>query len=123
MQRVDVQLEDDLTGGPADETVHFSVDGRAYEIDLNAKHAERFRRQLALFIEQARLARSHRSRTTTRTTASREQSRQIRSWAARQGMPVSGHGRLPGDVIERYERAHDSSQPAEPTRTRRSGNR
>lgn len=28
MQRLDVQLEDDLTGGPAAETVRFGVDGR-----------------------------------------------------------------------------------------------
>ena len=39
MQRVDVRLEDDLTGGPADETVEFGIDGRAYEIDLSARHA------------------------------------------------------------------------------------
>jgi hypothetical protein len=31
MQKVDVRLEDDLTGAPADETVRFGIDGRAYE--------------------------------------------------------------------------------------------
>ena len=54
MQRLDVQLEDDLTGGPADETVVFGVDGRDYQIDLNAKHAAAFRKQLAAFIKRAR---------------------------------------------------------------------
>lgn len=39
MQKVDVQLEDDLTGGPADETVAFGLDGWNYQIDLNARHA------------------------------------------------------------------------------------
>jgi nucleoid-associated protein Lsr2 len=38
-QKVEVQLEDDLTGGPADETVMFGVDGRDYQVSLNAEHA------------------------------------------------------------------------------------
>jgi hypothetical protein len=54
MQRVEVRLEDDLTGGPADETLRFGVDGREYELDLNARHATEFRRQLAQFVEHAR---------------------------------------------------------------------
>lgn len=129
MQKVDVQLEDDLTGGPADETVHFGVDGRAYEIDLNAKHADRFRRQLAPFLERARLARSRGLRTTTRTAAGREQSRQIREWAQHQGLSVTARGRLPASVIEQYRMAHSDAQPdrrpsrARSGRTRRSGSR
>jgi len=41
-QKITVALEDDLTGGPADETVPFAVDGTAYEIDLSAKNAATF---------------------------------------------------------------------------------
>jgi hypothetical protein len=128
-QQVDVQLEDDLTGGPADETVHFGVNGRDYEIDLNAKHADRLRRQLAPFLERARLARSRGFRTTTRTTARRERSRQIRAWAEHQGLSVTARGRLPASVIAEYEKAHRDEQPAQrPSRagsgrTRRSGSR
>ena len=91
MQRVDVKLEDDLTGGPADETVHFGVDGRAYEIDLNAKHAARFRSLLAPFVERGRLARGRRPRTSIRTTASRKRSRQIRAWAGRRASRGAGY--------------------------------
>ena len=129
MQKVDVRLEDDLTGGPADETVHFGVDGRVYEIDLNAKHAARLRDLLAPFVERARLARAQRARTTTRTTASRERSREVRAWAAHQGMTVAEHGRLPGSIIAEYENAHSNEQPerrpsrAGRGRTRRSGSR
>jgi hypothetical protein len=119
MQKVDVQLEDDLTGGPADETVQFSLEGRAYEIDLNAKHAQRFRRELAPFIEHARPARSIDHRTTPRTAASRERSRQIRAWAERQGLSVTARGRLPGTVVEEYQRAHSDGQAA--GRGRRAG--
>jgi hypothetical protein len=112
MQKVEVQLEDDLTGGPADETVMFGVDGREYEIDLNAKHAATFRKQLAAFVERARLVRRQRSRLIARSAASRERSRRIRDWADRQGFEVAEHGRLPAHVIEEYERAHADARPA-----------
>jgi hypothetical protein len=54
--KVTVTPEDDLNGGPADETVWFGLDGTEYEIDLNKKNARAFRRQLAPFIEHARKA-------------------------------------------------------------------
>jgi Lsr2 len=53
-QKVAVALEDDLTGGPADETVRFAVDGTGYEIDLNAKNAAAFGTLLALSSTPAR---------------------------------------------------------------------
>jgi nucleoid-associated protein Lsr2 len=113
MQKLDVQLEDDLTGGPADETIRFSLDGRAYEIDLNAKHAEKFRRQLAPFIEHARQGARLRGFTTPRrTAASRERSRQIRAWAEHQGLSVPARGRLPGAVVDQYRQAHTNEKPA-----------
>jgi hypothetical protein len=55
-QKVTVALEDDLDGGPADETVRFGIDGAAYEIDLSKKNAAAFRRKLAPFIDHARKA-------------------------------------------------------------------
>ena len=56
-QKVTVELEDDLDGGPADETVRFGVDGSDYEIDLSTKNAAAFRRKLAPFLDtRARLA-------------------------------------------------------------------
>jgi Lsr2 len=118
MQRVEVQLEDDLTGGPADETVEFGIDGRTYAVDLNARHAAELRRQLGRFVERARPARS-RSRVTIRTAASRERSRRIRAWAEQQGLVVAEHGRLPGSVVRQYEAARSGGdQPAR--RNRRS---
>src|SRR4249919_3377111 len=55
-QKIDVALEDDLDGGPADETVRFGIGGAEYEIYLSNKNATAFRRQLAPFIEHARKA-------------------------------------------------------------------
>ena len=122
MHRVDVQLEDDLTGGPADETIQFSLDGRSYEIDLNSRHASEFRDRLVPFTDHARLVRPQRSRVTVRSAASRERSRQIRLWAEQRGFDLSPHGRLPGNVIQQYDREHGAERQAEPTR-RRTGQR
>jgi 3-methyladenine DNA glycosylase Mpg len=41
-QKVTVALEDDLTRGPANQTVRFALDGTDYEIDLSAKNAAAF---------------------------------------------------------------------------------
>jgi hypothetical protein len=54
--KITVELEDDLDGGPAEETVRFGIDGSEYEIDLNMHNAGAFRQQLAPFIEHARKA-------------------------------------------------------------------
>jgi hypothetical protein len=55
-QKITVELEDDLDGGPADETVRFGVDSAEYEIDLSKKNAAAFRKKLAPFtIMPARL--------------------------------------------------------------------
>jgi hypothetical protein len=112
MQKVEVQLEDDLTGGPADETVMFGVDGRDYQIDLNAKHAASFRKQVAAFVQRARPVALRRSRSPARSAASRERSRQIRAWAERRGFEIAEHGRLPDHVIQEYESAHADAGPA-----------
>ena len=55
-QKVTVALEDDLDGGPAEESVRFGLGGAEYEIDLSKKNARAFRKQLAPFIEHARKA-------------------------------------------------------------------
>ena len=54
--RTTIALEDDLDGGPADETVRFMVDSTDYEVDLNEKNAAVLRRKLAPFVEHPRRA-------------------------------------------------------------------
>ena len=53
-QKVTVVLEDDLTGGPAEQTIRFAFEGTDYEIDLNATNAAKFSEQLAPYLEHAR---------------------------------------------------------------------
>jgi len=75
--KIAVALEDDLDGGPADETVRFAVGGSQYEIDLNKKNARAFRKQLAPFVEHAR--RAGRGQRRPRTSSTRQRSGDIRA--------------------------------------------
>ena len=104
-QKVTVELEDDLDGGPADETVRFGVDGSEYEIDLSKKNAAAFRRKLAPFIDHARKAGRGARRRPGRTASGRERSADIWAWAKDQDIAVSERGRIPASVVERYEAA------------------
>jgi hypothetical protein len=104
-QKITVALEDDLDGGPADETVRFGLGGTEYEIDLSTKNANAFRRQLAPFIEHARRTGRGQRRRPGRAASSREHSGHIRAWAKEQGIAVSDRGRIPASVAEQYDAA------------------
>ncbi|WP_067462523.1 histone-like nucleoid-structuring protein Lsr2 [Actinomadura macra] len=106
-QKVEVLLVDDIDGGEADETVSFSLDGTTYEIDLSKKNAAKLRTGLEPFVAGARKARKTTGRAgRTRTTNSRERSAEIREWAKSNGIKVNERGRIPANVIEKYEAAH-----------------
>ena len=105
--KISVALDDDLDGGPADETMRFAVGGTAYEIDLNKKNARAFRKQLAPFVEHARKA--GRGQRRPRTSSSRQRSSDIRAWAKQQGIAVSGRGRIPASVVAQYDAATGGS--------------
>jgi hypothetical protein len=107
-QKVEVLLVDDIDGGEADETVSFSLDGTSYEIDLSKKNAAKLRDGLEPFVAGARRARRTAGKPArgTRTAGSRERSAEIREWAKNQGIKVNERGRIPANVIEKYEAAH-----------------
>jgi hypothetical protein len=104
-QRVTIALEDDLDGGPADQTVRFAFGGADYEIDLSKKNAAAFRKKLAPFVEHARKAGRAQPRRAARTAASRQRSGDIRVWAKDHGIAVSERGRIPASVVEQYQAA------------------
>ncbi len=106
-QKVTVALEDDLDGGPADETVRFAVDGADYEIDLRASNADTFRKQLAPYVEHARRAGRSQPRRPGRTAVGRHHSGDIRAWARDHGIVVSARGRIAASVAEQYRAAHN----------------
>jgi hypothetical protein len=104
-QKVTVVLEDDLTGGPAEQTVRFAFDGTGYEIDLSAKNAAAFGKLLAPYIEHARKAGRTPGRRAGRTASTRQRSGDIRAWAKEHGLAVSERGRIPASVVEQYHAA------------------
>ncbi len=114
-QRTVVTLEDDIDGGEADETVTFALDGVTYEIDLNSENAAALRDALAPYVGAGRRTggRAGGSRGASRTpraaapvaSARRHDSASIRDWARENGYTVSDRGRIPGTVIEAYEKS------------------
>jgi len=104
--RIAVVLEDDLDGGPADQTLEFGLGGTEYVVDLSAKNAARLRRQLAPFIEHARRAGRGQRRRPGRPASARERSSRIRAWANDQGIAVSDRGRIPAGIAGQYDAAH-----------------
>src|SRR5215475_5117547 len=84
----------------------FSLDGRDYEIDLCEKHSQKFDETMKRFADRARKVSSKVGRTKRRTTAHRRRSAEIRAWAKRSGMEVSDRGRIPAQVITKYEANH-----------------
>jgi hypothetical protein len=104
-----VILEDDLDGGAADETVSFSLDGVAYEIDLSSKNAGKLRDALAAYVGSARRVGGRAARGRAAGKSARGgavNTSEIRDWARAKGLDVSERGRIPATIIEQYNAAH-----------------
>ena len=84
----------------------FSLDGRDYEIDLCEKHSQKFDEVLKRFSDRARKVTGRVTRTKRRTAAHRQHSAEVRAWAKRTGIDVSDRGRIPAQVIRKYEASH-----------------
>ena len=106
--KVQVVLIDDLDGSDADSTVAFALDGTNYEIDLSRDNAEQLREALAPYIQAGRRAAGGKrgGRRGTASSAQGNRSAQIRAWAQDNGIEVSARGRIPADVVAKYEAAH-----------------
>jgi Lsr2 len=103
-QNVIIELEDDLDGGPADETLTFALDGRDYEIDLSAANAQKLREALHPYATAGRKAPAGngRRRHTPGTTTSSSKTATIRAWAKDHGHQVSDRGRIHQSVKDVY---------------------
>lgn len=101
-----VHLVDDLDGTPADETVSFALDGKAYEIDLSPTNAETLRDFLALYIDKGRRAIGAGAKASSKPRSDRAQTKAIREWAKGQGFELAERGRIPEKVLELYQAAN-----------------
>lgn len=111
-RRIVHQLVDDIDGTLLEvgegETVHFSLNGTAYEIDLTNSHAEELRDVLAPYIEAGRRASASGTRAVAprRRPSRNSETGAIRAWAKDQGLKVSERGRIPADIVDAYNNAH-----------------
>lgn len=115
-QRTVVQLTDDLDGKAIaegkGETVRFGVDGQEYEIDLAEKNAQALRDTIGKYVAAGRRvgggSRGGRSRS-ERTTAARGRDydpKAVRAWAEAQGLEVSTRGRVPAELVAKFQEAN-----------------
>lgn len=111
-RRIVHQLVDDIDGtvlGIGEgETVHFSLNSTAYEIDLTSENADAFREAMQPYVSAARRASSA---SASRGSASRKragspETAAIREWANENGYTVSERGRIPGTIVDAYRAAH-----------------
>ncbi|MFF7775513.1 Lsr2 family protein [Streptomyces tanashiensis] len=110
-QRVVVTLSDDIDGGEAAETVAFGLDGKMYEIDLNAANAKKLRKALAPYLaagrkQPARVAAGRSTQAASYThTALAPDPAAVRAWAQSNKMDVPARGRIPKRVYEAFRAA------------------
>lgn len=104
-QKVSVLLVDDLDGSNANEAIQFGLDGTHYEIDLNSEHARELREHLERYVKAARRVTGSPARLARvrRTAANDARNKEIRNWARERGLDVNGRGRIPADIMARYE--------------------
>jgi Lsr2 len=111
-QKIQTLFIDDIDGGEAEGTIRFALDGTEYEIDLNAKHSEELRSALGKYVGHARKTadtarRGGRPAGRTARTASSSSlnTTEIRSWARANGFEIKDRGRVPADLVAKYQAA------------------
>jgi hypothetical protein len=108
-QKTIVELVDDLDGGVAAESVAFSLDGIEYAIDLSTENAKRLRDSLSAYVDKARRVGGRKQRAIGRPagrTGDKAQNQAIREWARSQGEKISDRGRIPSELVTRFQAAH-----------------
>jgi hypothetical protein len=114
-QRTVVQLTDDLDGKSIPdgkgETVRFGLDSQDYEIDLGEKNAKALREVVAKYVEAGRRvgggSRGGRPRSSAAPARTRDYDpKAVRAWAESQGLEVSQRGRVPSDLVTKFQEAN-----------------
>jgi Lsr2 len=103
-QRTQLLFVDDIDGSEAAGTVRFGIGGSEYEIDLSQAHKDELAAAVGPYIAAARKVTAARRSPRTARPARHDQS-EVRSWVREQGLKVSDRGRIPADVLAKYESA------------------
>ena len=98
-----VSLVDDIDGAEAVETISFSINGTSYEIDLSSSNSKAFHKALKPYVEAGRKTSARSAR---RSSSPGPSPRDIRAWAAANGVGVPVRGRIPAGVQDKYRAAN-----------------
>jgi hypothetical protein len=98
-------VDDDIDGGPAAESVSFSLDGVTYAIDLNAANARALRDAVAPYVAVARRTAGQRTSARGRSRTERKELAEIRAWAREHGYAVNDKGRMSAEIHDAYRAA------------------
>jgi hypothetical protein len=107
-QKVQTLFIDDLDGSEAEGTVRFALDGASYEIDLNPVHAQELRAVINRYTQAARRNPApdrRQGRASRGKTAGGVSTTEVRGWARENGIGLKDRGRIPADVVARFQAA------------------
>lgn len=109
-KRTTVVIHDDLDGSEGASTVKFGLDGKAYEIDLSEAHEKELRKALEKYVAAATQVSAQGTAASGRrkygTGPVRRDTKHIREWLRGEGVEISDRGRIPTDLMNRYNAAH-----------------
>jgi hypothetical protein len=113
-QRTVVQLTDDLDGKAIaegkGETVRVGIDGQDYEIDLGERNAAALRDTVSKYVSAGRRvgggSRGGRTRSAAPARTRDYDPKAVRAWAEEQGLEVSARGRVPAELVAKFQEAN-----------------
>jgi hypothetical protein len=109
-QKTVVTFEDDLDGSEAEGTVTFALNGVQYELDLSKKNRGKLVKALEPYVSSGRKVNARASATRSSRGATpapkRHDQSTVREWAKSQNLKISDRGRIPAEVLAKYEAAH-----------------
>jgi Lsr2 len=106
-QQIQTLFIDDIDGGAAEGTVRFALDGTDYEIDLSSKHSAELHDALRKYVDHARKVGGTVRRPSSRggRRPSTVDTMAVRAWARENGHDIKDRGRVPADLIVKYQAA------------------
>jgi hypothetical protein len=108
-QKIQTLFIDDIDGGEAEGTVRFGLDGTDYEIDLSAAHSKDLRKVAEKYIAAARKvggpARRRGQASARKNSGGGPSPSEVREWAKAQGIEVRDRGRVPSELVVKFQAA------------------
>jgi Lsr2 protein len=108
-KRIVEVVESDISGKPNAATVTFGLAGTWYEVDLTQDEEEGLKQALQSYLAVSRKgSRPPKKRQVPEMTA--EERARIRDWAKKKGHKVPERGRIPKEIQNAYDEAHNISR-------------